>query len=114
MMRLTVYSRMDGIDAVVRALLAAGAASVTIAAVHGTDYDDDPERSAFAPVVEGKALEVAKIEIVCLVTDVDELLRTLVQAVASVGRGDRIALVRQAEPTVRMRTGEEDAVALRG
>lgn len=113
-MRLvTVYARMDSIPSVVRALLVAGAPSMTIAHVDGTTYDDTPERCAAAPGVQGKPPEVAKVEIVCATAEVTYLLRALAQTAVSVSRSDHIVPVRQVAPAVSIRLFEEEAVAVR-
>ena len=100
---LTVYARMDSIPSVVRALLAAGAPSMTITHVDGAGYDNMPERYTAAPGVQRKAPEVAKVEIVCATAEVDYLLRALAQAAVSVSRRDRVVPVRQVEPAVSIR-----------
>ena len=65
-----------------------------------------------APGVEGKAREVAKIEVVCRLDDVDRLLRTIVETAASGCRGDGIVFVTPVERAVKIRNGAEGPAAL--
>lgn len=109
---LKAFIRIGCVDTVVRALQKAGAPGITISHVHGVGYDYDPEEYTFAPGVEGKAPEVAKIEVVCSVDDVDRLLRTIVETAGSGCRGDGIVFVTPVERAVKVRNGAEGTAAL--
>ena len=90
----------------------AGAPGITISHVHGVGYEYDPEEYTFAPGVEGRAPEVAKIEIVCRSEDVDRLLRTIVETACSRRRGDGIVFVTEVKRAVKIRTAEEGPAIL--
>ena len=111
---LKAFVRMEVIDEVVRALQAAGAPGVTIAHVHGVGYDYDPDQYTFAPGVEGKAPEVAEIDVVCRVEAADHLLETIVKTAGSGRRGDGLVFVTPVERAVKIRSGSEGPEALGG
>ena len=110
---LKAFIRIGCVDTVVRALQKAGAPGITISHVHGVGYDYDPEEYTFAPGVEGKAPEVAKIEVVCRRDDADRLLSTVVETAGSRCRGDGIVFLTLVERAVKIRNGAEGAEALR-
>ena len=110
---LKAFIRIGCVDTVVRALQKAGAPGITISHVHGVGYDYDPQQYTFAPGVEGQAPEVAKIEVVCSLDDVDRLLPIVVQTAGSGCRGDGIVFVKPVERAVRIRNGAEGEMALR-
>jgi len=109
---LKAFIRIGCVDTVVRALLKSGAPGITISHVHGVGYDYDPEQYTFAPGVEGKAPEVAKIEVVCRRDDADRLLRTVIEMAGSGCRGDGIVFVTPVERAVKIRNAVEGAEAL--
>jgi nitrogen regulatory protein P-II 1 len=109
---LKAFIRVECVDTVVRALRTAGAPGVTISHVHAVGYEYDPRQDTFAPGVEGKAPEVAKIEVVCLGEDADRLLRTIVETAGRGCRGDGIVFVTAVERTVKIRDGAEGRAAL--
>ena len=109
---LKAFIRIGCVDTVVRALQKAGAPGITISHVHGVGYDYDPQEYTFAPGVEGKAPEVAKIEVVCSLDDVDRLLRVIVETAGCGCRGDGIVFVTPLERAVKIRNGAEGAGAL--
>ena len=111
---LKAFIRIGCVDTVVRALQEAGAPGITISHVHGVGYDYDPELYTFAPGVEGKAPEVAKIEVVCRRDDADRFLRTVLDTAGSGCRGDGIVFVTQVERAVKIRNGAEGTEALQG
>jgi nitrogen regulatory protein PII len=110
---LKAFIRMGCVDAVVRALQKAGAPGITISHVRGVGYDYDPEEYTFAPGVEGKAPQVAKVEVVCRRDDADRLLQTVVETAGSGCRGDGIVFVTLVERAVKIRNAAEGAAALR-
>jgi len=109
---LKAFIRIGRVDTVVRALQKAGAPGITISHVHGVGYDYDPQEYTFAPGVEGKAPEVAKIEVVCRRDDAGRLLRTVVETAGSGCRGDGIVFVTPVERAVKIRNGAEGTEAL--
>jgi len=110
---LKAFIRIGCVDTVVRALQKVGAPGITISHVHGVGYDYDPKQYTFAPGVEGKAPEVAKIEVVCREDDADRLLRTVIETAGSGCRGDGIVFVTPVERAVKIRNGAEGEMALR-
>ena len=108
------FVRMGSVDPVVCALLAAGAPGITISHVHGIGYEYDPDESTFAPGVEGKAPEVASIEVVCREEAADELLQTIVEAAGSGLRGDGIVFISSVERVVKIRNRAEGPAVLAG
>lgn len=113
MRELKAFIRIDSLDTVVRALQKAGAPGITISHVHGVGYEYDPDEYTFKPGVEGKAPEVAKIEIVCRSEDVDGLLRTIVDTACSGRRGDGIVFVGDVVRAVKIRTRQEGPAILK-
>ena len=109
---LKAFIRIGCVDTVVRALQGAGAPGVTISHVHGVGYDYDPNEYTFAPGVEGKAPEVAKVEVVCRRADVDRLVRTIVETAGSGCRGDGLVFVTPVESAVKIRNRAEGPAAL--
>ena len=109
---LKAFIRTGCVDTVVRALQGAGAPGVTISRVHGVGYDYDAKEYTFAPGVEGKAPEVAKIEVVCRRGDVDRLLRAIVEAAGSGCRGDGLVFVTPVERAVKIRNHADGPAAL--
>lgn len=109
---LKAFIRIGCVDTVVRALRSAGAPGITISHEHGVGYEYDPKQYTFAPGVEGKAPEVAKLEVVCTLDDVDRLLRTIVETAGSGCRGDGIVFVTPVERAVKIRNRAEGPVAL--
>lgn len=107
MKELKAFIRMGDVDTVVHALQAAGAPGITLSHVHGVGYDYDADEYTFASGVEGKAPEVAKIEIVCRREDADRFVRTIIETASSGRRGDGLVFVTPVERTVKIRTGEE-------
>lgn len=112
MKEVKAFIRSMAVDTVVRALQKAGAPGITISHVRGVGYDYDPEQFTFAPGVEGKAPEVAKIEIVCRAEDVDRLVATIVGAASRGCRGDGLVFVLPVERAIKVRTGETGVAAL--
>lgn len=111
---MKAFVRIGDVDTVVRALQAAGAPGITISHVHGVGYDYDPDEFTFASGLEGRAPEVAKIEVVCRSADVERLLRTIVQAASSGRRGDGLVFVTSVERAVKIRNAAEGPAALLG
>lgn len=106
MKELKAFIRASVVDTVVRALQKAGAPGITISHIRGVGYDYDAEQFTFAPGVEGKAPDVAKIEVVCRGEDVDRLVETIVQAAGSGRRGDGLVFVLPVEQAVKIRSGQ--------
>lgn len=114
MNELKAFIRTIAVDSVVRALQEAGAPGISISHVRGVGYDYDPEQFTFAPGVEGKAPEVAKIEIVCRGEDVERLVQTIVSAAGRGCRGDGLVFVLPVDQVIKIRTGQRGAPALEG
>ena len=114
MNELKAFIRTIAVDSVVRALQKAGAPGISISHVRGVGYDYDPEEFTFAPGVEGKAPEIAKIEIVCRGEDVERLVQTIVSAAARGCRGDGLVFVLPVDQVIKIRTGQRGAPALEG
>ena len=107
---LKIICREERIDAVVAALRAAGALRLFVTHVHSIGSGVDPEHYNFS---EGGAYtKKAKIEVVCRPEDVAGLIAA-VRAKANTGqRGDGVIIIADVERVVKIRTGEEDVVAL--
>ncbi len=111
MKELKAFIQSIAVDSVVRALQKAGAPGITISHVRGVGYDYDPKQFTFAPGVEGKAPELAKIEIVCRGEDVERLVQTIVTAASTGRRGDGLVFVLPVEQAVKIRTGQSGPAA---
>lgn len=113
MKELKAFIRGGDVDTVVRALREHGAPGITISRVHGVGYDYDPNTFTFAFGVEGKAPEVAKIEIVCRSEDVDCLVQAILGVASSGRRGDGLVFVLPVERAVKIRTGQQGPEVLK-
>jgi len=101
------FIRTSRVDAVVRALEAAGAAGITLSREHGVGYGYDPLTFTLAPSEVAKAPEVVKVEVVCEDEEIDRLLDALVGAARTGTRGDGIVFVAPIDRAIKIRTGAE-------
>jgi len=112
MKELKVICRKERVEDVVAALRAAGVPRLTVSHVHSLGSGVDPEhyRMSFE---EGAAhTEKAKIELVCRSADVPQLLDAIRQYGCTGQRGDGVIFVTEIERVVKIRTGDENALAL--
>ena len=104
--------RKERVQDVVSALRAAGVPRLSLCHVHSLGSGVDPEdyRLSFE---EGAAYtEKTKIEVVCRAGDVQRLV-DLIRTTAQTGhRGDGVIFVSDVERTVKIRTGDENGLAL--
>ena len=107
---LRIICREERLNAVVAALRASGALRLFVTPVHSIGSGVDPEHYSFS---EGGAYtRKAEIEVVCRAVDVTRLVAA-VRAKANTGqRGDGIIIVSDVDRVVKIRTGEENVVAL--
>lgn len=107
---LRIICRDERVNAVVAALRASGALRLFVAPVHSIGSGVDPEHYSFA---EGGAYtKKAKIEVACRADDVAGLVAAVREKANTGQRGDGIIIVSDVERVVKIRTGEENVVAL--
>ena len=107
---LRIICREDRVDAVVASLRAAGALRLFIAHVHSIGSGVDPEHYSFS--AGGAYTKKAKIEIVCSADDVAGLVAAVREKANTGQRGDGVIIISDIERVVKIRTGEENVVAL--
>lgn len=112
MKELKIICRKERVEDVVAELRAAGVPRLTVSHVHSLGSGVDPEhyRVSFE---EGTAYtEKAKIELVCQAEDVPRFVG-IVRATGRTGqRGDGVIFLTEIEQVVKIRTGDENALAL--
>jgi len=109
---IKAFVRTSHVDEVVRALEDASAPGITISKVHGVGYGYEPLTFTLAPSECRKALEVAKLEIVCLAKDADRFIETIARTARTGVQGDGIVFVTPVERAVKIRTSNEGPTAL--
>lgn len=109
---LKIVVRKERVEAVVTALREAGISRLFVCHVHAVGSGVDPEdfRLSFE---EGSAYtEKAKIEIIVPADRVDELIERVRCHACTGHQGDGIICVSPIERVVKVRTGDEDLMAL--
>ena len=112
MKEITAIVRKERVQDVVSAMRAAGVPRLTLCHVHAVGSGVDPEdyRLSFE---EGTAYtEKTKIEVVCRADDVQRLVDIIRTSARTGHRGDGVIFVSDVERTVKVRTGDENALAL--
>ncbi|NIR61399.1 MAG: P-II family nitrogen regulator [Gammaproteobacteria bacterium] len=112
MKELKVICRKERVERVVATLRAAGVPRLTLSHVHALGSGVDPEHYRLA-FEEGAAYtEKAKIELVCRGEDVPRLVDLVLESCRTGQRGDGVIFVTDIARVVKIRTGDENALAL--
>ena len=112
MKEIKAIVRKERVQDVVTALRSAGVPRLTLCHVHSVGSGVDPEdyRLSFE---EGAAYtEKTKIEVVCRAEDVQRLVDLIRTAARTGHRGDGVIFVADVERTVKVRTGDENVLAM--
>lgn len=112
MKEIKAIVRKERVQDVVGALRSAGVPRLTLCHVHSIGSGVDPEdyRMSFE---EGAAYtEKTKIEVVCREHDVQRLVEVIRENARTDHRGDGVIFVSDVERTIKIRTGDENALAL--
>ncbi|MCR4341780.1 MAG: P-II family nitrogen regulator [Gemmatimonadaceae bacterium] len=107
---LRIICREERVDAVVTALRASGAPRLFVTHVHSIGSGVDPEHYRLAD--GGPYTKKAKIEVVCRSEDVAGQIAAVREKASTGQRGDGVIIVSDVERVVKIRTGEEDLLAL--
>jgi len=109
---LKAVVRTDCVAELVHALREAGVMRFHVNHVHVLGAGVDP-RDYRLSLDEGEAyMEKAKIEILCPVEKVENVLRLMRERACTGHRGDGIVVVSEVEEVLNIRTGDRDALAL--
>jgi nitrogen regulatory protein P-II 1 len=112
MKEIKAIVRKERVQDVVSALRSAGVPRLTLCHVHSVGSGVDPEdyRLSFE---EGTAYtEKTKIEVVSRAEDVQRFIDIIRTSARTGHRGDGVIFVSDIERTVKVRTGDENALAL--
>jgi nitrogen regulatory protein PII len=109
---LKIIMRLERVDRVVRELRNAGVPRLTVSHVHSLGTGVDPEHYRLSSEDGGAYTEKAKIEVVCKADDVPRLVEVVREHAGTGRRGDGVIFVSDVERVVKIRTGEENALAL--
>lgn len=112
MKEVKIILRKERVAAVIKALGEAGVPRLTVSHVHALGAGVDPDHYRLSMEEESAYTEKARIEVVCR----EDAVPVVVDIVRSHGRtglrGDGIILVQDVERIVKIRTGDENALAL--
>lgn len=112
MKRIEAIVRTERTDAVVAALRQEGVPRMTLSHVHALGSGVDPEHYRLS-FEEGAAYtEKAKILLVCPADHVDRVVEAIQREGRTGHRGDGVVFVSDVERIIKIRTGDEDALAL--
>lgn len=104
--------RTERVARVVAGLREAGVPRLTISHVHAIGSGVDP-RDYRLSIESGSAYtEKAKIELICKAEDADRVVAVIRELARTGERGDGIVAVQEVERCVKIRTGDENALAL--
>jgi len=112
MKELKVICRKERVEKVVAALRAAGVPRLTVSHVHSLGSGVDPEHYRLSAEEGGAYTEKAKIELVCQAEAVPRLVQVVQDNGRTGQRGDGVIFVTEIERVVKIRTGDENALAL--
>jgi nitrogen regulatory protein P-II 1 len=112
MKQVKVICRKECVAAVAAALRQSGTPRLTISHVHALGSGVDPEHYRMSLEEEAAYTEKAKLELVCQADDVDRVIDLVRQHAKTGQRGDGVIFVSDVERVVKIRTGDENALAL--
>ena len=112
MKEIKAYIRIAKVDEVIHELRSVGAPGITATRVHGVGYGYEPYLFTLAPSELKKTPEVAKVEVVCEDDCAEGAIQVIVRAARTGDPGDGIVFTTPVERAVKIRTGDEDAIAL--
>lgn len=112
MKEIKAIVRKERLQDVVTALRNEGVPRLTILHVHSLGSGVDPEHYRMSFEEGGAFTEKARIELVCRATDVDRLIAAIRREARTGHRGDGVIFVTHVDRAVKIRTGDEDVLAL--
>lgn len=112
MKELKVICRKDRVADVVAGLRAAGVPRLSVSNVHALGSGVDPEHYQLSSDVGRAYTEKSKIELACRAEDVPRLVDTIRERGCTGQRGDGVIFITEIERVVKIRTGDENVLAL--
>ena len=112
MKEIKAIVRRERVQEVIGALRTAGVPRLTLCHVHALGSGVDPEDYRLSFEEGAPYTEKTRIELVCRAEDVPRLLEVIRAAARTGHRGDGVIFVSDVEQTVKIRTGDENALAL--
>lgn len=112
MKELKIICRKERVEDVVAALRAAGVPRLTVSHVHALGSGVDPEHYRLSFEEGAPYTEKAKIELVCRAEDLLRFVDIVRENGRTGQRGDGVIFVTKIEQVVKIRTGDENALAL--
>ena len=112
MKELKIICRKERVEDLVAALRAAGVPRLTVSHVHSLGSGVDPEHYRLSFEEGAPCTEKAKIELVCRAEDVPRFVEIVRENGRTGQRGDGVIFVTEIEQVVKIRTGDENALAL--
>lgn len=109
---LKAIIRIERVEHVVAGLREAGVPRLTISHVHALGSGVDPEHYRLSLEAGAAYTEKAKIELICHTEDVERLLDVVRSRACTGHRGDGVIAVLDVERCLKVRTGDEDQLAL--
>lgn len=109
---LKAIIRTERVEHVVAGLREAGVPRLAISHVQALGSGVDPEHFRLSLEADAAYTEKAKIELICSTRDVERLLDLVRNRACTGHRGDGIIAVLDVERCVRIRTGDQDQLAL--
>ena len=112
MKELKIICRKERVEAIVAALRAAGVPRLTVSHVHSLGSGVDPDHYRLSLEEGAPCTEKARIELVCRAEDAPRFIE-IVRGNGRTGeRGDGVIFVTEIDQVVKIRTGDENALAL--
>jgi nitrogen regulatory protein P-II 1 len=112
MKEIKAILRKERVQAVVSALKTAGVPRLTVSHVHSLGAGVDPEDYRLSMEEGGAYTEKAKLELVCNAHDVPRLLEIVRREAKTGERGDGVIFVTNIEGVTKIRTGDQNELAL--
>lgn len=112
MKEIKAIVRKERVQDVISALRSAGVPRLTLSHVHSVGSGVDPEDYRLSFEEGTSYMEKTKIEVVCRAEDVQRLVDIIRTSARTGHRGDGVIFVSDVERTVKVRTGDENALAL--
>lgn len=109
---LKIIARKERVETLVKVLTEAGVTRLFICHVHAVGCGVDPEDYRLSFEEAGAYTEKSKIEFVAPAERVDELIEIVRRHAFTGHQGDGIICVSPIDRVVKIRTGDEDAIAL--
>ncbi len=104
--------RTERVEHVVTRLREVGVARLAVSHVHAMGSGVDPEHYRLSFEAGGAYTEKARIELVCRLEDAERVVNVIGEEARTGHRGDGIVAVLDVERCVKIRTGDENQLAV--